>query len=113
MKDSVLAYELASSGSRASIFKLQPDPAFRLGKQGDGVVLEGAIFLWADEIGRPTAAAQVFLIESADRRQGAMAARVYLAGDPIAQGHRRRPAALAAGGCGRRVPADPGAPQAC
>jgi hypothetical protein len=69
MKDSVQIYELASSGSGAAPFKLQSEPAFRLGKQGDGVVLEGAIFLWADEVGRPEAAAQVFLVE--DARAGA------------------------------------------
>ena len=70
MKDSVQIYELASSGKNTAVFKLQSDPAFRLGKQGDGVVLEGAIFLWADEVGRPEAAAQVFLMESAGRRDG-------------------------------------------
>jgi len=70
MKDSVQAYELARSGDSAAVFKLQPDPAFRLGKQGDGVVLEGAIFLWADELGRPAAAAQVFLFQSAGRKGG-------------------------------------------
>jgi hypothetical protein len=70
MKDSVQIYELANSGQNTAVFKLQSDPAFRLGKQGDGVVLEGAIFLWADEVGRPEAAAQVFLMESAGRRDG-------------------------------------------
>jgi hypothetical protein len=70
MKDSVAAYELTRKGDDAMVLKLQPDPAFRLGKQGDGVVLEGAIFLWADEVGRPGAAAQVFLVQSAGRPDG-------------------------------------------
>jgi hypothetical protein len=70
MKDSVQAYELSDGAESAKVFKLQLDPVFRLGKQGDGVVLEGAIFLWADELGRPAAAAQVFLIQSAGQRDG-------------------------------------------
>ncbi len=58
MKDSVTIYDFARD---AGPIKLQPDPAFRLGRQGNGGVLEGAIFLWKDEEGRPEAAAQVFL----------------------------------------------------
>jgi hypothetical protein len=70
MKESVQAYELTRKNDTALVLKLQPDPAFRLGKQGDGVVLEGAIFLWADEVARPGAAAQVFLVQSAGRPEG-------------------------------------------
>ena len=70
MKDSVQSYRLARSGDDAAVFKLQSDPVFRLGKQGDGVVLEGAIFLWADEVDRPAAAAQVFLVQSAAHSAG-------------------------------------------
>jgi hypothetical protein len=70
MKDSVAAYVLAREGDNPMVLKLQPDPAFRLGKQGDGVVMEGAIFLWADEVGRPGAAAQVFLAQRAGRPDG-------------------------------------------
>jgi hypothetical protein len=70
MKDSVATYELIRSVNRDAVLKLQPDPAFRLGKQGDGVVLEGAIFLWADEVGRPAAAAQVFLVQITGRPDG-------------------------------------------
>jgi hypothetical protein len=57
MKDSVTIYDFARE---AGTIKLQPEPAFRLGNQANGV-LEGAIFLWTDGIGRPEAAAQVFL----------------------------------------------------
>ncbi len=70
MKDSVQAYELVRGDQKAAVFKLQPDPAFRLGKQGDGVVLEGAIFLWTDDVGRPAAAAQVFLCKDVGRSGG-------------------------------------------
>jgi hypothetical protein len=70
MKESVQAYQLTRTGETESALKLQPEPAFRLGKQGDGVVLEGAIFLWTDEVGRPGAAAQVFLVQSAGRTEG-------------------------------------------
>jgi len=70
MKDSVEVYEFTRGKDHAAALKLQPDPAFRLGKQGDGVVLEGAIFLWADEVGRPGAAAQVFLVQNPGRPGG-------------------------------------------
>jgi hypothetical protein len=49
---------------------LQPDPAFRLGKQGNGGILEGAIFLWKDDAGRPEVAAQVFLHRYKGRPDG-------------------------------------------
>jgi hypothetical protein len=61
MKDSVKHYEITRNDDRAAPIKLQGEPAFRLGRQGDGGILEGAIFLWNDDVGRPEAAAQVFL----------------------------------------------------
>jgi hypothetical protein len=70
MKESVNTYKLIRSGDRARALKLQPDPAFRLGRQGNGGILEGAIFLWTDELGRPEAAAQVFLHRYAGRPDG-------------------------------------------
>jgi hypothetical protein len=60
MKESVKAYKI-TRGDRDVTWSLRPEPAFRLGAQGDGVVQEGAIFLWLDDDGRPQAAAQVFL----------------------------------------------------
>jgi len=57
MRNSVKIYEFTRDAGQ---IKLQPEPAFRLGNQNNGV-LEGAIFLWTDESGRPEAAAQVFL----------------------------------------------------
>lgn len=70
MKESAKSYKFTIGGDRASELILRPEPAFRLGKQGDGVVLEGAIFLWEDEVGRPGAAAQVFLIRVAGGSAG-------------------------------------------
>jgi hypothetical protein len=70
MKESAKSYKFTIGGDRGSELTLKPEPAFRLGKQGDGVVLEGAIFLWEDEIGRPGAAAQVFLVQVAGRSGG-------------------------------------------
>jgi hypothetical protein len=70
MKESVNIYELIRNGDPARALKLRPDPAFRLGKQGNGGILEGAIFLWTDELGRPEAAAQVFLHRYAGRPDG-------------------------------------------
>ncbi len=57
MKAAAGGYEFARE---AGPIRLQPEPAFRLGNQSNGV-LEGAIFLWNDKDGRPEAAAQVFL----------------------------------------------------
>jgi len=58
MKDSVKIYEFDRAGGPIT---LQAEPSFRLGRQGNGTLLEGAIFLWKDGVGRPEAAAQVFL----------------------------------------------------
>jgi hypothetical protein len=70
MKGSVNTYEFIRSDDRTRALKLQPDPAFRLGRQGNGGILEGAIFLWIDEVGRPAAAVQVFLHRYAGRPDG-------------------------------------------
>lgn len=63
MKASARSYTVAAGRDREKTLKLRPEPAFRLGNQGDGILLEGAIFLWTDEVGRPAAAAQIFLIK--------------------------------------------------
>ena len=55
MKDSAQSYEFVRTGEHTPWVKLRPDPVFRMGKQGTGNILEGAIFLWADEVGRPEA----------------------------------------------------------
>jgi hypothetical protein len=70
MKDSVQSYEFIKTGERTPWLKVMPDPVFRMGKQGTGDILEGAIFLWPDDVGRPEAAAQVFLMRYAGRPEG-------------------------------------------
>ena len=70
MKDSAKSYTFTIGGDRPSELKLRSEPVFRLGKQGDGVVLDGAIFLWEDEVGRPGAAAQVFQLNVVGRPAG-------------------------------------------
>ena len=66
MKSSVAGYEFTR---QAGPITLQPEPAFRLGNQANGI-LEGAIFLWIDAAGRPEAAAQVFLHKDRDNPDG-------------------------------------------
>jgi hypothetical protein len=70
MKESVQSYEFTGAGARPPAITLRADPAFRLGRQANGGILEGAIFLWTDEVGRPEAAAQVFLHRYAGRPDG-------------------------------------------
>jgi hypothetical protein len=70
MKDAAKRYTMTIAGASRSALTLQPDPAFRLGKQGDGAVMDGAIFLWADQTGRPASAAQLFLFKWSDRPAG-------------------------------------------
>jgi hypothetical protein len=70
MKDSIQSYELTLGGDRAALLKLREEPVFRLGKQSADNVVDGAIFLWADENGRPEVAIQVFQIKDAYYPQG-------------------------------------------
>ncbi len=70
MKDSVRVYEVTRDGDRAVVLKPNPEPVFRMGKQGAQDIEEGAIFLWIGEAGRPEAAVQVFLIRNADHPRG-------------------------------------------
>ena len=70
MKESVAGYEITRSDDRAASIRVMPEPAFRIGKQGVGDLTDGAIFLWTDEVGRPEAAMQMFLLKSRDDPQG-------------------------------------------
>jgi len=70
MKDSLQTYELTASGERGGVLKLQEQPVFRLGKQYDDDLEDGAIFLWTSESGRPEAAIQVFRIKHGKDAQG-------------------------------------------
>ncbi len=51
MKNCVKNYTIKDKENRDRGVVLQSEPAFRLGKQGDGVVLDGVIFLWVDPSG--------------------------------------------------------------
>src|ERR1700678_4577026 len=56
MKESAKSYKFTIGGDRASELTLKPEPAFRLGKQGDGVYAFAAMTCWAlkaEHKGRP------------------------------------------------------------
>ena len=63
MKDSVASLNLHPREANATSFRLLPDPIFRLNNSVSGVK-DGSIFFWVDELGRPEAAIQVFLVPS-------------------------------------------------
>jgi hypothetical protein len=70
MKDSAGSYRITTSDDRALTLKLQEKPVFRLGKQYAEDIVDGAIFLWTGDNGRPEAAIQLFLIKNAKEPQG-------------------------------------------
>src|SRR6185312_13574918 len=71
MKAAAASYRIALDGDTARLLHLQAEPSFRMGKQAaDAGVEEGAIFFWADEVGRPEAAAQVFLVRNSGAPNG-------------------------------------------
>ena len=70
MQKSLEGYRFSRAGERAPIFRLQAEPAFRLGKQSSTDVLEGAIFFWLGDDGRPEAAVQVFKVQNAGAPKG-------------------------------------------
>ncbi len=69
MRRSLEGYRFARDGERGSAFRLQAEPAFRLGKQYTDI-LEGAIFFWVGADGRPEAAVQVFKVQNAGAPKG-------------------------------------------
>ena len=69
MQDSARIYRILP-GDRNEPLRLQDEPAFRLGRQGSGNILEGAIFFWLDDLGRPEAAAQIYLQRAPDAPDG-------------------------------------------
>ncbi len=66
MKGVASSYRFALDGDRSGPLRLQSDPAFRMGKQSADDVLDGAIFFWAGDEGRPEAVAQIFEVKNAD-----------------------------------------------
>ena len=61
MKAMMKAYDVSREGEKPVPIKVQAEPAFRIGRQKSNF-LDGAIFLWLDELGRPEAAMQPFLL---------------------------------------------------
>lgn len=72
MKGRAAAYRLSKDvdAGRASPLALRDEPAFRLGRQPADDILDGAIFFWTDEDGRPEVALQLFLIQNARETKG-------------------------------------------
>lgn len=72
MKGRAAAYRLVKEGDSGQSVPLvlRDEPAFRLGRQPADDILEGAIFLWVDDDGRPEAALQLFLIQNARESRG-------------------------------------------
>jgi hypothetical protein len=68
MRESMKIYEFSRKGDSSVTYKLQTEPVFRFGKQGN--LLDGAVFLLVDDVGRPEAAIQVFLERSEKLPQG-------------------------------------------
>jgi hypothetical protein len=68
MRAMMKAYRVSRPDDSAS-FRLQDEPAFRVGRQ-KGNFLDGAIFLWRGEDGRPEAAMEAFLLSEADCPDG-------------------------------------------
>lgn len=69
MKASVKGYAMTRPDDPSAPIRVLPEPAFKIGKQ-PGEFADGAIFLWADEVGRPEAAAQVFLLKTRTEPEG-------------------------------------------
>jgi hypothetical protein len=69
MKAEAAAYRFAKAGNRAVPLTFREDPAFRLGKQPADNVVDGAIFLWLGEDGRPEASLQIFMVKHTEAPQ--------------------------------------------
>jgi hypothetical protein len=69
MKAAMETYAITLDGDRPPAVRLRPDPVFRVGKQ-KGNFLDGAIFLWEDDTGRPVAAMEAFMLSEPDAPDG-------------------------------------------
>ncbi len=69
MRAAMKSYDLTREGDRLAPIKVRDEPAFRVGRQ-KGNFLDGAIFLWLDEVGRPEAAMEAFLLSEKDAPDG-------------------------------------------
>lgn len=63
MRGVASSYRFALDGERSGPLRLGADPSFRMGKQSADDVLDGAIFFWKGDEGRPEAALQVFQVK--------------------------------------------------
>jgi hypothetical protein len=63
LKAAMKTYDYSREGDRPGGLRLQAEPAFRIGRQS-GNLLDGAVFLFVDDVGRPEAAMQPFLERS-------------------------------------------------
>ncbi len=69
MRAAMKGYQVAREGDRPAPIRLAESPAFRVGRQ-KGNLLDGAIFLWLDEVGRPEAAMEAFMLLEQDAPDG-------------------------------------------
>jgi hypothetical protein len=69
MRAMMKGYRLTLQDDSAPPFELQEEPAFRVGRQ-KGNFVDGAIFLWMDDVGRPEAAMEAFLLSEDDAPDG-------------------------------------------
>jgi hypothetical protein len=70
MREMMKIYAISRESDASVTFKLQIDPAFRIGRQS-GNLLDGAVFLFMDEgSGRPEVAIQAFIERSTKYPQG-------------------------------------------
>jgi hypothetical protein len=63
MRGVAASYRFLLDGDRQGPLRLGADPSFRMGKQSADDVLDGAIFFWSGDEGRPEAALQVFKVK--------------------------------------------------
>ena len=70
MKSVAASYRFALDGDRSGPLRLGADPSFRMGRQGADDVLDGALFFWSADHGRPEAVVQIFQVKNRDDSGG-------------------------------------------
>ncbi len=69
MRAAMKSYKVRREGEIPAALSLVEEPAFRVGRQ-KGNFIDGAIFLWTDETGRPEVAMETFLLTEPDAPNG-------------------------------------------
>ena len=64
MKAVVAPYRFALDGDRSGALTLGGEPSFRMGKQAADDVMDGALFFWSADQGRPEAVLQIFQVKN-------------------------------------------------